>query len=706
MKKTNKMYMDEFESKYSNLKKIDDEWYWDELGVKAFCKSSNCKRKDGTYTEEWYRARFTFMLVKSGLYDKEYLCIELSLPKGNGGKAIKPDIVAFKDKRWNEWVEKKEYDEIRKNIIVVFEAKDECDDVEKAIQRQIEVALERRLASPEFEDWAYGIYFDNKDDIVIVKKEGLSALERYDVSKMITSSKNIVRLNVANRDNLEILPGLTMLLKQTDKIYVKHEFTFDDLEPIGQESFQGILDFIQREREKLQYPNAKPILVEILMLKVYEENLIKETGGISRLYIAKNEIRPNGNAEQKFRKRIYELYEEAKETYNALNQVARYTIYNENGDLRAINSLDEKMIISIVKAFQGKSILKGVTTNFNQTIFNNFGDEVEKSVAGQFFTPIPIINAIVSMINPKVNESFIDPCSGICDFQAVGWKQSNSKGTALNYYGVDISSVVLKLAELNLVLNGVGTINLYQKNSIFEKLCRNNNFTDISTFTPDNYEIDTWNHKDDTSFSILQYVILCTNPPFGKGRDLRTGKDGIWDYGLTKDNMSMYETWTLLGEPKTIDMGIIFLENAYKMTKTGGRFAIVLSNSIASIDSWSKVRMWLMEKVRLVGIMDLPQNSFGETGVATTVLIAYKPKENEKYLLEKDYEVFIKEINYTGYEVQTVKRNVVFEPIKEYNPETFEDTGRLREDFTSMLEEFNEFMKSQESEIKNAFGRG
>lgn len=705
MKKTNKYYFLEFEQKYKDLKKIDSQWYQDELGVKAYCKSSNCKNKKGEYLEEWYRARFVYMLVKSGLYNREYLCVEFTLPKGNGGKAIKPDIVAFKDKKWLEWFENEDFDEIRKNILVVFEGKNNSDDVGKAIERQIEVSLERRLSSPDFEDWAYGVYFDNKDEIIIVKKEGLADLERYNVSKMITATKNIVKLNVADRDSLEDLPGLSHLKRQTDVIFIRHEFTFDDLDAIGEESFQGILDYIQREKDKLQVPNAKELLVEILMVLVYEENRIKDTRETSRFYIAKNEIKSTGYATQSFRKRLYNLYEEAKETYSALRAIFRYREINNEGDLKPFNSLDEKMLMSMVRAFQGRSILKASTTNFNQTIFNNFGDDVEKTVAGQFFTPIPIIQAIISILNPRATESFVDPCSGICDFQAIGWRHSKAQGTALHYYGFDISSVVLKLAELNLVLNGVGTINLHHKNSIYEKMCRNTLFTNLENFTPEYYDVETWNHKDDTNLNVLQYQILSTNPPFGKGRDLRTGKNGVWDYSLTKENMLMYETWKLLGEPNTIDMGIVFLENAYKQTKPGGRFAIVLSNSIASIESWSKVRIWLMERVRLVGILDLPQNSFGETGVATTVLIGYKPKENEKHLLQNDYEVFTQEIKYTGYEVKTVKRNVVFEPIKEYDPITFEDTGRLREDFTKMLEKFEEYMKCQEEEIKSAFGR-
>lgn len=705
MAKTNKHYFNEFEIKYSSLKKIDAEWYRKELGVAAFCNSSNCKDKKGNYTEEWYRARFVYLMVKSGLYPKENICVEFSLPKGNGGKAIQPDIVVFKDRSWWDDFSSGDYEQLRKKILVVLEAKANSKDVEKAIEKQIEVALERRLTTPGFEDWAYGIYFDNQDDIIILKKEGLSGLERYDIKKMIVASKNIVRLNLALRDSLESLPSFNELNEKTEKIKRKYEFKYSDLSPIGEDSFQTILDHIQRVKDQLQVPRTKDLLVDVLTLKVHDEKTIKDTGGFSKFYISEEEIRPNGNATQSFRTRFNSLLEDAKQHYSALRERGYFSYRNVNGELIPFNSTDEKMVIEMVKAFQGKGILEGTTSNFNQTIFNNFGDEVEKSVAGQFFTPIPIIEGIIPIINPKPRETVVDPCAGICDFLAMAWRYSGSQGEALNYYGFDISPVVLKLAELNLVINGVGTANIHQKNSIFEKMCENGTFTDIESFKPENYFVETWKHKDDQNLNIKQYKILLTNPPFGKGRDLKTGKDNVWSYGLTKENMEMYETWSLLGEPKSIDMGIIFLENAYKMTEPGGRLAIVLSNSIASIASWAKVRKWFLERVRLVAIIDLPQNSFGETGVATTVLVAYKPKENEKHLLENDYEVFIKEIKYTGYEVKTVQRNVIFEPIKEYDKVTFQDTGRLREDFTEMLELFEEYMKSQEQEIKVAFGR-
>ena len=130
---------------------------------------------------------------------------------------------------------------------------------------------------------------------------------------------------------------------------------------------------------------------------------------------------------------------------------------------------------------------------------------------------------------------------------------------------------------------------------------------------------------------------------------------------------------------------------------------IVVSNSIASIKEWENVRKWFMERMRIVALFDLPSNTFGETGVATTIIIAYKPKYDERYLLTEDYEVFVKEIENIGYEVKTVNRTIHFAPQYIINEETFEKTSDLLEDFSTMQRDFTEYLKRQEESIKKAF---
>lgn len=110
-----------------------------------------------------------------------------------------------------------------------------------------------------------------------------------------------------------------------------------------------------------------------------------------------------------------------------------------------------------------------------------------------------------------------------------------------------------------------------------------------------------------------------------------------------------------------------------------------------------------MERMRIVALFDLPSNTFGETGVATTVIVAYKPKNDEKHLLTTDYEVFVKEVENIGYEVKTVNRTIHFAPQYIINEETFEKTSELLEDFGTMQQEFTEYLKRQEESIKNAF---
>ena len=114
---------------------------------------------------------------------------------------------------------------------------------------------------------------------------------------------------------------------------------------------------------------------------------------------------------------------------------------------------------------------------------------------------------------------------------------------ASHYYGFDLEASNLKLAELNLVLNGDGGATLEQMNSISQKLLENNKISSEGVFTSKNFDPVTWRNidYDDADKNIKQYDIIATNPPFGKGRDLKTGDKGKWDQ--PKEVVELYETW-------------------------------------------------------------------------------------------------------------------------------------------------------------------
>jgi len=217
---TNKLkkYFLEFEKKYKNIEKIDSNWYKNEIGVVAFNSSAKIKDSKGNYSEEWYRARFVWSLVFSGMYNKEYICIEFSQPKGNTKTPLRADIVVFKNKNWLNIYEKaketKDYREINKELLVIFEAKKkETDNTLSVIENQLHSMMEKNTSK----DRIFGVYFDNKDEIIILKKLGNSDLRRFYEDKEL-QEEGLHDLNVQNRDLLINLPSQEDFIKNNESI--------------------------------------------------------------------------------------------------------------------------------------------------------------------------------------------------------------------------------------------------------------------------------------------------------------------------------------------------------------------------------------------------------------------------------------------------------------------------------------------------------
>ena len=706
--------MKKFDELFKNLKEINKEWYKKEVDVVSYCKKSSTRNTKGEYSEEYIRARFVWSLVNSGMYQKEYICVEFSIPKGNGGKSINPDILVFKDKNWLDMYENaqknKDFSEIRKNILVVFETKKNDKTVDAAIENQLRATMEVNTSK----DRIFGVYFDNLEGILIFKKNGNSEIRRFNEYNEI-SQDGIVGWNLAKRDLLIDLPSQNDFIENNESISDLSKLKLDNIDAIDESNFTDLMETLKRANESIR-PDLpeRDLIVEFLTLKVFDEKRSKRDGSTLKFYILPEEKRKDGLAEHSFRERINNLYKDAQKEYsNVLGGQKRLFTYDNQ--LKPNKSNTEKFLIAVVEIFQKRAILKAKNESFNQIIFNNFGSEKQKADKGQFFTPIPVVKNIIKMLNPVKGEELCDPCCGICDFPAMSFKYSHRNDkeyppNSNNFYGFDLEQSNLKLAELNLVLNGDGGAFLKQMNSLSQKMLQNGDILKEGEFTTDNYDINTWDSKHDNDKNLKKFKIIATNPPFGKGRDLKTGAKGKWD--LPKKTINLYETYTIKSTPNangtvklpnSMDMGVLFLENAFKILEDGGRMAIVLSNSIASIDEWKNVRKWFIERMRIVGIFDLPANTFGETGVATTVIIAYKPKESEKFLLKNDYEIFVKEIINIGYEVKTIKRTIHFEPQYCINEDTFETIDKLDEDFSKLQEEWNDFLIKQEEEIKIAF---
>ena len=177
-----------------------------------------------------------------------------------------------------------------------------------------------------------------------------------------------------------------------------------------------------------------------------------------------------------------------------------------------------------------------------------------KSGAGQYFTPRPVIEAIVECVNPKIGETICDPACGTggfllaaCDHMK-GQSQDREKLRALRrtaFTGVDIVDEVVRLCAMNLYLHGIG-----------------NGGSPV-------VQGDALSGDDGE-----RYQVVLTNPPFGKKSSYKVvGEDG----GVTTEREN-YEREDF--KFTTSNKQFNFLQHIMTIMDTHGRAGIVLPDNV------------------------------------------------------------------------------------------------------------------------------
>ena len=479
----------------------------------------------------------------------------------------------------------------------------------------------------------------------------------------------------------------------------------DVITSISAVQVRDALSSVLRALDKAGLVNQRgyEILIQVLALKIFDEKRNLKSPGYLAFCITPDERDFDTLAEpgvQAFIKRIRNIQDEAMGTYGAL--LSKAVI-----DWKDIDHV--RAVVAACESFQDFSFVRSTRSDLYQLVFYNFANEFQQQEKAQFLTPLAVIDFLVKLVNPRDGDSVFDPCCGIGDFLSLSYvnaqeKQAKWRLDDANIYGADISSEMITLASLNMLLNGDGNAHLYRvpdKGSIVWKIRDSNPPTPVELL-PKHHKAGDWDTWPDKT-KLLKFDVILTNPPFGEDRAYRPQAD------YDRSVIEMYETWELSGGDTT-DLGVVFLENAYRCLKENGRVGIVLSNSIASIDGWRKVRAWFMQRMRIVALFDLPANVFAETGVNTTLLVAYRSSGSKlKALQEQNYSVFVRDIQRMGYEKRTSKRNVFFNPKYRVDEETFEiavdDDGSpiLDEDFSETLVAFREWALGQEQDLQKLF---
>lgn len=666
------------------------------------------RNKKGEKIEEYYKWQFFYSLMHSHLFQKDLIGSEVYFPKGSpSSKPIKLDGAIFADVDWLEkynrfWLERNQddLDWLRNNLIAAIEFKKEDGrNIEKYFNQQLKPAMKESERG-----FVLGFYYDTERVWIFQKKNG--KVLRYDQSKNQKGAESGTKeLSLHLPDSYLSIPSFEDIENKIVKPAAidRTQRTVDQLETISgihTKQVNDALSNILRTLDKVGLVNQQgyQLLIQILALKIFDEkNNKKNKSDTLKFYLSGDEKEYqslNDSSIQKFVNRIIAIHNNAKGSYHTILEP------------KVIDRKDPshiKAIVSIVDNFQDYSFVESYKTDLYQLVFYRFANEFAKERKGQFITPIWLIDFLANIVNPRGNETIIDPCVGIADFLSLSYVNSFPKLDDSNLYGIDNDQQMIMLAQLNMLLNGDGNAKLYyipDKGSIDHKIDITGRVVQLDRESHVNGNWDNWLDKTE----LKKFDIVLTNPPFGEDRayQVNTSED--------RNIAECYKLWSLCKRKDWIDLGLIFLENAVRLLNENGRMGIVQSNSIASIDRWEKARIWLMENVRIVALFDLPSNIFADTGSTTTLIIAYKPNKEELYRLRKQgYEIFIKDIKRVGYEVRTSRRVKFYNPLWKISEQTFEvetdEAGNplLDEEFTETIKEFRNWALGQEKNLVELF---
>lgn len=255
-------------------------------------------------------------------------------------------------------------------------------------------------------------------------------------------------------------------------------------------------------------------------------------------------------------------------------------------------------IIQMIDGEQWTAMSQDVKGDIYEGLLQRIAEDT-KSGAGQYFTPRPLINAIVKCVQPKPDKTICDPCCGSGGFllSAKSYIEGNNQLDAdqkkflknETFHGWEIVPATRRLCLMNLFLHNIG------------------DFNDVPPITRNDALLSDPGERYD-------YVL--TNPPFGKKATLKAtaGEDGeLVDEELSYSRQDFWAT--------SSNKQLNFVQHIHTILKTGGTAAVVVpDNVLFEGGAGETVRRKLLETTNLHTILRLPTGIFYKPGVKANVI--------------------------------------------------------------------------------------
>ena len=256
----------------------------------------------------------------------------------------------------------------------------------------------------------------------------------------------------------------------------------------------------------------------------------------------------------------------------------------------------------------------GMTADIKGTIYEGLlqkNAEDTKSGAGQYFTPRPLIKAMVTVMRPEPMQTICDPACGTGGFFLTAYDYISANfGSGMDreqkdflkfntFAGTDIVDNVVRLCVMNLYLHGIGG-------------------TESPITTDDSLSRDTGD----------RYDIVLTNPPFGNRSSITIAADGSKRNNLTYERDDFWAT--------TSNKQFNFLQHIKAILKTNGRAAVVLpDNVLFERGTGETIRQQLLNQFDVHTLLRLPTGIFYAQGVKANVLFFDKKPAREEPWTQK-----------------------------------------------------------------------
>jgi len=317
---------------------------------------------------------------------------------------------------------------------------------------------------------------------------------------------------------------------------------------------------------------------------------------------------------------------------------------------KALNKIQDpaklrRLIVDLIDKEQWSSLGADVKGDAYEGLLQKNAEDV-KGGAGQYFTPRPLIAAMVDVMAPKPGDTICDPACGTGGFLLAAHdylvhhhqldKAQKKRLKNGSLFGFELVDSVTRLCAMNLLLHGIGGE------------------------LEENLPVIT---KDALAGKHGEYEMVLANPPFGKKSSV-TIVNEAGDQSKESLIINRDDFWAT-----TSNKQLNFLQHIFTILKQHGRAAVVLpDNVLFEGGAGETIRRELLKQADVHTLLRLPTGIFYAQGVKANVLFFDRKPAQEKPWTQKLWIYDLRTNKHFTLKENTLKRTDLDDFVACYNP--------------------------------------